>query len=134
MNNTQKKVLIGALVMMGAISYLIYAGIKETSVYYLTVSEASMMNSRPGEDFKMEGKVQSGSIEIAEDSLGAEFVITDSKKTVRIKYSGTLPDMFKDEADVVVQGGFDSSGLFLAHTLLTSCPSRYEASEEEQKT
>jgi len=127
-------VLIGALVMMGAISYLIYAGIKETSVYYLTVSEASMMTSRPGEDFRMEGKVQSGSIKTAENLLGAEFVITDSKKIVRIKYAGALPDMFKDGADVVVQGGFDNSGLFLAHTLLTSCPSRYEASAEEQKT
>lgn len=133
MNKAQKKILIGSLIIVGAISYLIYAGIKETSVYYLTVSGASAMESRPGEDFRMEGKVLPGSITLDENAIGVEFIITDSKKEISIRFAGILPDMFKDGADVVVQGRFDVNGLFLAHTLLTSCPSKYEAAKQERK-
>jgi cytochrome c-type biogenesis protein CcmE len=129
----KKKFLIGGLVVVGAVAYLVYAGIKETSVYYLTVSQSSGMLSS-NQDFRMEGTVVAGSIKPSPDSLGAEFVITDSAKQVPIKYHGTMPDMFKDNIKVVVQGKYDKNGVFLAHTLLTSCPSKYEASKQGKTT
>ncbi|MBI3580536.1 MAG: cytochrome c maturation protein CcmE [Nitrospinae bacterium] len=128
----QKKFLIGGLAVAGAVAYLVYAGIKETSVYYLTVSQSSSMVSSD-RDFRMEGNVIPGSIKIAPGSLGAEFAITDSVKQVPIKYHGAIPDMFKDDIKVVVQGKYDKNGVFLAHTLLTSCPSKYEASKQGGK-
>lgn len=132
MDKTQKKFLVGGLVVVGSVAYLMYSGIKETSVYYLTVSESSSMLSS-GKDFRMEGNVVPGTIKVAADSLGAEFAITDSSKQIPVKYHGTMPDMFKDEIKVVVQGKFDSTGTFVAHTLLTSCPSKYEASKQGKK-
>lgn len=128
----QKKFLIGGLAVMGAVAYLVYAGIRETSVYYLTVSQSASMISSD-HDFRMEGNVIPGSIKIAPGSLGAEFAITDSVNQVPIKYHGTIPDMFKDDIKVVVQGKYDKNGVFLAHTLLTSCPSKYEASKQGGK-
>lgn len=128
MKKTQTKFLVGSLIVVGAISYLVYAGIKETSVYYLTVSEVSSI-AKPGEDFRMEGKVVPGSIKKDANSMGAQFLITDSKKEIPISYKGIIPDMFSDDIDVVVQGMLDPEGLFNAHTLLTSCPSRYEAED-----
>jgi cytochrome c-type biogenesis protein CcmE len=133
MNKGQKKILIGSLAIVGAIVFLVYTGIKETSVYFLTVSEASVQG-KPGQDLRIGGKVLSGSIKKDDDALGAHFFITDEKEKIPIQYRGTLPDMFQDAAAVVVQGKFDSSGLFKAHTLLTSCPSRYEAVNEEVST
>ncbi len=132
MKKNQTKFLVGGLVIIGAVAYLMYMGIKETSVYYLTVSESASMQS--GKDFRMEGTVVPGSIKVAPDSLGAEFAITDAQKTVPIAYRGTMPDMFKDDIKVVVQGKFDDKGTFHAHTLLTSCPSKYEASKQGQNT
>jgi len=132
MNRGQKRVLIGALAVIGAIGYLVYAGIKETSVYFLTVSEAT--TAAPNQDLRIGGKVEAGSIKRDADALGALFVLTDETSKIPIKYKGTLPDMFQEDAEVVVQGKFDSSGLFKAHTLLTSCPSRYEAAKEEVAT
>ncbi len=129
MKNKQAKFIIGAVVVIASISYLIYAGIQETSVYYLTVSEAQAMNETR-EDLRIEGNVVAGSIQKAANALGADFKITDSKNSIAIKYHGTIPDMFAEDIDVVVQGKFDpASGVFKAHTLLTSCPSKYEASE-----
>lgn len=135
MKKNSKKFLIAALVIIGSIGYLMYAGIKETSVYYLTVTEAkasSVMKS--GEDFRMEGHVEAGTISIADDNLGARFHIKDDSNFIPVAYRGTIPDMFSDDIDVVVQGYYDvKGGVFRAHTLLTSCPSKYEASEQEDK-
>lgn len=128
MKKNQTKFLVGGIVIVGAVAYLMYMGIKETSVYYLTVSESQKMAG--GKDFRMEGTVVPGSIKVAPGSLGAEFSITDQAKSVAISYRGTMPDMFKDDIKVVVQGKLDQNGIFHAHTLLTSCPSKYEASRQ----
>lgn len=133
MNKGQKRILIGALAVVGAIGFLVYSGIKETSVYFLTVSEASR-SITPNQDLRIGGKVEIGSIKRDEDALGALFVLTDEKAKIPIRYKGALPDMFQEDTEVIVQGKFDSSGLFKAHTLLTSCPSRYEAADEEVTT
>ncbi len=130
MKKNQTKFLVGGLVIIGAVAYLMYMGIKETSVYYLTVSESQKMAG--GKEFRMEGTVVPGTIKLAPDSLGAEFSVTDRAKSVAINYRGTMPDMFKDDIKVVVQGKLDQNGVFHAHTLLTSCPSKYEASKQGQ--
>ncbi|MDH5543092.1 MAG: cytochrome c maturation protein CcmE [Nitrospinota bacterium] len=136
MKNSGKKFLIASLVVVGAIGYLVYAGIKETSVYYLTVSEAlASSEMKSGNEFRMEGHVEAGTINIAADNLGAKFQIKDDKNSIPVSYRGTIPDMFSDDIDVVVQGYFDvKEGVFKAHTLLTSCPSKYEASEMEKES
>ncbi len=131
MKNNQSKFFAGAAVVVVAITYLVYTGIEETSVYYLTVTEAVPMKSST-EDMRIEGLVLAGSIQKDKDSLGASFMLTDDSENIPVTYRGALPDLFDDDIDVVVQGKFDqSSGKFEAHTLLTSCPSKYEATEEE---
>lgn len=133
MKKNQTKFIVGGLVVIGAVACLMYLGVKETSVYYLTVSESQSMVGG-GKDFRMEGTVVPGTIKMAADSLGAEFAITDKVKNVQVSYRGTMPDMFKDDIKVVVQGKLDQNGIFHAHTLLTSCPSKYEASKQGRKT
>jgi len=116
MNKGQKRILIVALAVVGAISFLVYAGIKATSVYSLTVSEAKI--AAPNQDLRIGGKVEVGSVKRDADALGAHFMLTDEESNIPIKYKGTLPDLFQDGSEVVVQGEFDSSGLFKAHTLM----------------
>ena len=41
--------------------------------------------------------------------------------------------MFQDGGEVVVEGALDEHGVFHANTLLTSCPSKYEAEKEAGK-
>ncbi len=39
--------------------------------------------------------------------------------------------MFKENIDVVVEGTVDQKGNLNANTLLTACPSKYEAEKKE---
>ena len=46
--------------------------------------------------------------------------------TLTVRYNGILPDMFAEGRDVIVEGTVQD-GVFHASTLLTTCPSKYEA-------
>jgi cytochrome c-type biogenesis protein CcmE len=52
----------------------------------------------------------------------------DSRKTVRVVYEGSVPDLFNIDRDVHVQGTL-RNGVFHAvpGTLVTKCPSKYTA-------
>jgi cytochrome c-type biogenesis protein CcmE len=38
-----------------------------------------------------------------------------------------VPDIFKDNVEVVVEGVYDRDGVFAADTLLAKCPSKFES-------
>ena len=44
-----------------------------------------------------------------------------------VRYHGTIPDLFKAGADVVVEGKMNAAGTFEADVLLTKCASKYDA-------
>lgn len=132
--------IIGGLLIIGTLVYLGYSGMQGSMVYYLTVNElmarAAADQSIYGEGVRVSGKVVSGSIE--RDSMAREikFKIIDNQgnggKPLPVFYRGTPPDLFKNGVDVVVEGEYTRDGTFLAKTLLTSCPSKYEPAKGEK--
>jgi len=51
---------------------------------------------------------------------------------VAVVYRGLRPDMFSAGRDVIIDGSFEG-GSVVANTLLTQCPSKYEAPSPEKK-
>lgn len=132
MKKSKIKFIVGSLIIVVSIVFLIFTGISNTSVYFFTVSElADNMETASNEGVRVNGKVVPGSINKYASNLKVDFKITDSKKDVLIQYEGIIPDMFKEDIDVVVEGRFDKNGYFKATTLLTSCPSKYVAEKKE---
>ncbi len=55
-----------------------------------------------------------------------------SGASMKVKYNGIVPDTFKEDSEVVVEGAWDSaSGEFEASVLLAKCPSKYESRGDE---
>ena len=133
----QKKVrfLVGSLLIVGAIGYLITMGISNTSQYFFTVDELlSQKISYAGDGLKVKGNVVNGSIQIyPNDYLDVKFLIEEKESSLKVTYQGVTPDMFADGREVVVEGTLGRDGVFHANTLLTSCPSKYEAEKEAGK-
>ncbi|MFQ6610970.1 MAG: cytochrome c maturation protein CcmE [Fidelibacterota bacterium] len=76
--------------------------------------------------FRMGGNVDEGSIRYSEDKLTVNFVLRQGEDRLPVIYSSAeIPDLFKDEAEVIVEGEFHS-GVFQADNLMTKCASRYE--------
>jgi len=96
-------------------------------VFYLTVEELRARGSEVyGEDVRVSGHVEEGTIDSNPMSMEHRFVITADGERLSVFYKGVAPDTFKDGAEVVVEGKYDPSGLFLAENLLAKCPSKYE--------
>lgn len=134
MTKKQIKFSAATLVIISSIIYLIYTGISQTSVYFFTVSE--LIDKKEAlaltdEGVRVNGTVVPGSIKKHDSNLEVNFKITDSKKNLFVLYKGIIPDMFKDDIDVVVEGTIDKNGNLNANTLLTACPSKYEAEIKE---
>ena len=136
MMRKKNKFAIGSILIFGAIAYLITTGINSTSKYFFTVDE--LMNqqvSYAGSGLKVKGTVVNGSINRdPNDYLKVNFSIEENKSTLNVTYNGVTPDMFQDGREVVVEGILAQNGEFHAETLLTSCPSKYEAEKEAGKT
>jgi len=103
-------------------------------MYYLTVDELLARNDAAyGERVRLMGKVEDGSSVTDSETNTLHFAVTDEDGTsLPVVYSGTVPDAFKEGADVVVEGSLTRAGTFEADSLLVKCPSKYEAAPEDQ--
>lgn len=140
MNQKKAKFAIGSLLIVVGIGYLITTGISKTSKYFFTVGELlNQKVSYEGTGLKVKGNVVDGSINRDPNNyLKVKFVIAekdakDETARLNVVYEGVTPDMFKAGGEVVVEGILAADGVFHANTLLTSCPSKYEAEKEAGK-
>jgi len=123
-----KFVLLGAGVL-GSMLFLLLVGMKSGGmVYYVTVEEFLRQGDR-GTDVRINGKVQSGTIDRLPTGQDVRFTIIENGASLPVVYHGVIPDTFVDEAAVVVEGRLQGDGTFRAHTLLAKCPSKYESAE-----
>ena len=81
-------------------------------------------------NYRVRGNVVPGTIVKRAGELGAEFEMTDGTHAIRVRYLQEVPDTFVDHAEVVVEGEMGPDQVFLAHTLLAKCPSKYEVGSE----
>jgi cytochrome c-type biogenesis protein CcmE len=122
----KNKFIIVSLIIIISLIYLIYTGMKETTVYYLTLSELfSKIDSIKNKGIRVSGKVVKGSIKKVGD-LNIDFIITDGKRKLPVSYKGIVPDTFKEGIDIVVEGYYNDN-IFNANNILVKCPSKYEA-------
>lgn len=129
--------LIAALLLAGAVAYLMYTGVRQTAVYYLTIEEfLAKKDGLANEGVRVAGRVQPGSVKKKMTPAGEElnFRLADFKtdengtQAVPVHFVGVTPDMFKAEggSDVIIEGKYRDGTLY-AQSVLTSCPSKYEA-------
>jgi len=132
---------VGLVGVALVVSYLVWTGISDSMVYYLTPTE---LMAKVSDDptfhsvgVKVSGKVVEGSYGQGEGDLVHLFTVHDlehSDVSFPVVYEGILPDTFTDDIEVVLEGRFGEDGVFQAETVLTKCGSRYEASPEELAT
>ncbi len=135
--NRKKRFVIGAAILVGAVAYLMYTGVSQTSVYYLTIGEfLQKRHTLSNEGVRVAGRVQTGSVTKKMTQKGEELTFRLAEfnangaptESVPVFFVGVTPDMFKADggSDVIVEGKYRDGTLY-AQAVLTSCPSKYEA-------
>jgi len=130
--------MVGLVGVAAAVTYLIWTGVSETMVYYLTPVElVERVEADPSfhdVGVKVGGMAVPGTYSRVEGELLHVFTVrdlVDESVTFRVEYRDALPDTFKDDVEVVLEGRLRADGVFEATTLLTKCGSRYEAAPED---
>lgn len=122
-----RKLLIGGAILCLAMGYLGYLGFRSSATYYLTVSELTEQgDSIHNKNVRVNGEVIPESVERDTRNSVLKFTIFGEGRSLSVVYKGIIPDTFKADTDVVVEGRLDPEGIFEAHSIITKCPSRYE--------
>ncbi len=140
MSPQKTKFIAGFAVIVVSLLTLVVYSSEKMSLYYLTVSELEARETEfKNARIKLAGKVVPGSIVRRDGNRTVEFEIRDipdkgpvSSTARAIRYSGVLPDTFRDGADVVLEGKLGPSSIFLAETMLAKCPSKYESQSYDE--
>lgn len=126
------RLAIGIALVAAALGYLVYAGTKDNLVYYYEVDEVQAAAAKTDGKIRISGDVVEGSIAKDEQSREIRFAIRGSSAdepqaaTIPVVYAGTVPDIFREGIQVVVEGRMGADGTFEAETLLAKCPSKYQ--------
>lgn len=116
-----------------SVGFLVSSGMQETMVYSVTAKELLANPDKfAGRGVRLEGKVVEGSL-IKQHATACEFSIASESTTLPVHYDGILPDTFRENHDVVLEGEY-GNGVFTARQIFTKCASKYEAVPEHDST
>jgi cytochrome c-type biogenesis protein CcmE len=125
------KIAATAAVLVAGLSGLMYTTLSEGTEYYKHVDEVmSDPTAWQGKRMSLHGYVVDKSIFAKPDTLEYRFQIQSKGKVVAARYTGVMPDTFKDGSEVVLKGQLGPHGFDVSpNGVMAKCPSKYEASK-----
>lgn len=129
MQAMKTKMIVGGGIVLAAILFLAFSGAKGSWVHYLAVDEFVAQPEYQQDRVRLHGNVSEENLDSDPGMLKATFDLQGESQSVRVAFSGIVPDMFQAGAEVVVEGQLDETGVFQADTLLTKCASKYESDD-----
>lgn len=123
------KIGITSLVLLTALFGLLWTTLSEGTEYYKHVDEVMTSPAQwYGKKLQLHGHVVDGSILRKRDTLDYRFQVENNGQIVHARYSGVVPDTFKDGSEVVVKGTLGPDGFTVERNgVMAKCPSKYEA-------
>ena len=130
------KIGLTVLVLGLALGGLLWSTLSEGTEYYKRVDEVMTNPAHwQGKALRLHGFVVRDSIMRKRDLLEYRFEIESRGRTLRVMYSGIVPDTFKDEAEVVLKGRLESDGFHVdPNGVMAKCPSKYQPSKNASAT
>ncbi|MEK8080901.1 cytochrome c maturation protein CcmE [Pseudomonas sp. XK-1] len=135
MNPVRKKRLYIVLAILAgagiAVALALSALQQNINLFY---SPTQIANGEAPQDTRIRagGLVQEGSVKRSDDSLDTNFVVTDGVKNVTIRYSGILPDLFREGQGIVAMGKLNADGVLIADEVLAKHDENYMPPEVMQ--
>ena len=114
-------ILVGSLLA----TWLVVSALSENMNLFYSPTEMKEANINQDVLIRAGGMVKPGSIIKSKESLNVSFIVTDYQNELVINYQGILPDLFAENAGVVVRGNLGSDGNFNAIEVLAKHDENY---------
>jgi cytochrome c-type biogenesis protein CcmE len=129
--------IAAGLAALGIAVALVLNAFRSNLVFFYTPTQIATGEAPKGRNFRIGGLVETDSVKRIPDGLGVTFIVTDGAKSIPVRYSGILPDLFKEGRGVVAQGHLGEEGNFVATEVLAKHDENYmppEAAEALRKS
>ncbi|WP_147533925.1 cytochrome c maturation protein CcmE [Bacillus marasmi] len=127
-------VMIGGFIIAGAIIFLLMAATPGSSGVELKMDEL-LKNQEKYQDgyfVTVEGLLIEDSIKWDADKIELKFDVKDNDGNVmHVIHNGVKPDNFSEGVITILQGAPTEKDTFVAETVKTRCPSKYEGQDME---
>jgi cytochrome c-type biogenesis protein CcmE len=120
---TRLSIILASLAVLGCAAGLVLYAISDTIVFFYTPSEIAEKHVAPGTRLRLGGLVENKSLTKA--GTTATFLVTDKIGTIKVTYTGQLPDLFREGQGVVAEGAVSPDGVFVADTVLAKHDEKY---------
>ena len=117
-------IAIGLALLVTAVALVVNA-FRSNIVYFYTPSDVAAQKAPQDRTFRMGGLVTVGSVQRQPDGLTVAFTVTDTMQTIPVRFTGILPDLFKEGKGVVAQGKVGGDGVFRAAEVLAKHDENY---------
>ena len=121
---TRTAIIVASLAVLAAAAGLVLYAMRDTIVFFYTPSEIAEKNILPGTRIRLGGMVETNSWKKT-GGVDNEFTVTDTIKSLQVKYTGVLPDLFREGQGVVAEGTMNAQGMFQADTVLAKHDENY---------
>ena len=112
----------GVVAVVGVAAALVLNAFQSNLVFFYSPSQIASKEAPTGRTFRLGGLVEAGSVK--RDGVSVSFVVTDTARSVPVRYNGILPDLFKEGKGVVAQGQL-KDGTFEAREVLAKHDENY---------
>jgi len=122
------RIVATVIVLVAAVGGLMYSTLVEGTEYYKHVEEV-MVDPSAWQDKKLQlhGFVVEKSIMRKPDTLEYAFQVQSKGHVVDARYTGIVPDTFKDGSEVVIKGRLAGDRFLVEpNGVMAKCPSKYE--------
>jgi cytochrome c-type biogenesis protein CcmE len=110
---------------VGAAAALALTALKSNISYFFSPTQVMAKEAPADHVFRLGGLVSEGSLARTEDGLTVTFDVTDMVKSVKVSYTGILPDLFKEGQGAVTKGRLGADGVFYADEVLAKHDEEY---------
>ncbi len=126
----QRMLAVGLAVFGIAIAAaLTLRAFEDNMMFFVEISSVVEGEYPQERNFRIGGIVVDGSVTREEGSLELEFKVTDTRCDLGVRYSGVLPDLFREGQGVVAHGRMGNDGFFVADKILAKHDENYMAPE-----
>jgi cytochrome c-type biogenesis protein CcmE len=132
MRKSTRSLLLAGIVIGAALGFLLYQGLSNNLVYYITPSELMAKGTQAeGQNFRLGGQVRPDSVYVNRAKHLVRFMLQDPKSAVQVVTTSIPPPMFRAGVGVVVEGTY-AHGLFTASDLMVKHCATYRAPKPGQ--
>jgi cytochrome c-type biogenesis protein CcmE len=98
---------------------------QDNVMFFFDPSQVAQGDAPIDKRFRLGGMVRPGTVERPPGSLEMSFVVTDFQRDVPVRYSGVVPDLFRENQGVVAHGRLGRDGIFVADEILAKHDENY---------